>query len=102
MAQIHWTPIKMEDRAKTVLLAEPIMGYRRIEFTGHALDRMEDWGLTYDDALLTLKCPDATGLPTAPGRERVRRNKTAMTSVDVVYEKVPDGCRVVTVIKVKR
>jgi hypothetical protein len=102
MEEIKWKPIKVEDRDKTVLLTEPIMGYTKIMFIGHAQDRMEDWGLTENDALKTLKSPDATGLPTDPGRERVRRNKTALTAIDVVYEKKPDLLRVITVIKVKR
>ena len=83
-------------------LKDPILGYDKIQVIGHAQDRLVDWGLTIDDALLALKSPDETDLPTTAGRERVRRHKTIRTSVDVVFEKLDDVISIVIVIKIER
>ena len=85
---------------KIVTVDEPVCGYHKIEFIGHALDRMKDWELTEEDALRVLRSPDVTGLQTIPGRERFRRHKTARFSVDVVFERKDDLLRVFTVIKI--
>lgn len=88
--------------AKLYTLSTPVLGFTQIEVVAHADYQMQVRGLTLEDALTTIANPDQTGLPTQPGRERVRRNKTARVAVDVVYETRSDRLRVITVIRIER
>ncbi len=81
------------------LLTEPALGRNTIELSGYARLQMGIRGISEDDVLQTLRNPKQFGLPTQPGRERVRWNKTARVAIDVVYEIHPDRVFVVTAIK---
>ena len=39
--------IKVENRGRGYTVDEPLLGYSKIEIIGHALDRLDDWHLTY-------------------------------------------------------
>ena len=80
----------------------PILGFDKVEFVRHALARMKQRGITYDDVYHAIEHPDETGLPTAPGRQRVRWNKFDYRSVDVVFELGEDRVRIITVIGIDR
>ncbi len=84
------------------LLDESIGGFKCVELVGHAREQMEIRGLTEADVLNTLRAPDETSLPTAEGRKRVRRYKTARVAMDVVYEERGAKLIVVTVIRFNR
>jgi hypothetical protein len=86
-------------RKKGLTLSRPILGFTFIELTRHSLDRMQQRGVSRDDVFRTIEKPDVTGLPTAPGRARVRWHKTLTHAVDVVYDMLPqlDRLRVITV-----
>jgi hypothetical protein len=84
------------------ILKEAALGRDIIELSGHARLQMGIRDISEDDVLKTIREPTATGLPTQPGRERVRRDKTARVAIDVVYELLPDRVFVVTAIKKER
>jgi hypothetical protein len=90
---------RLEDRAEVYEANPPILGYSTIQVIGHALDRMKARDVTLVDILKVLREPDKTGLPTQPGRERYRRNKTARVAIDVVFERQADRLSVVTTMK---
>jgi hypothetical protein len=83
-------------------LNEHALGRDIIELSGHARLQMGIRGISENDVLVTLRNPSQTGLPTQPGRERVRRHKTVRVSIDVVYELLADRVLVVTAIKKER
>jgi hypothetical protein len=68
-----------------------------VELVGHAQERMDDRDVTDEEILLTLREPHETGLPTQPGRQRVRRRLSARWDLHVVYEELGDRLRVITV-----
>lgn len=87
-------------RQKGLILNERLMGYEKVELTQHALSRMRQRGISREDVFHTIRKPDMTGLPTAPGRQRVRWNKSINFSIDVVFELCTDWVRVVTAMRV--
>jgi hypothetical protein len=87
---------------RAVQLSQPILGRKIIEFTAHALERMEVRDVTQEDVLNTLQQPDETGLPTQPGRTRVRWNKSRRVAIDVVYELEPTFIVIITVVPMDR
>lgn len=84
------------------LLDKPVLGFFKIEYTGNALLYMHERRISKHHVLTTLRAPDEMGLPTAEGRERVRRNQNAREAIDVVYDVLEDRVRVITVFKTKR
>ena len=79
-----------------------LIDYDEVYFTGHALKRMSQRGITQEDVFRTIEKPDATNLPTATGRFRVRWEKTDQYGIDVVYELLEDLIRVITTIKIRK
>lgn len=73
-----------------LMLKERLLGYDTVEFIRHALTRMSQRNISREDVYRTIRKPDETGLPTAPGRQRVRWNKSVNFSIDVVYELLDD------------
>ena len=68
-----------------------------IEFLPHALERLDRRDITADDVIEAVRYPEETGLPTQPGRQRVRRRARPGYAIDVVYEETDERIRVVTV-----
>jgi hypothetical protein len=83
-----------------ITLNERLLGFDKVELTRHLLDRMRQRGIAREDVFQAIRKPDQTGLPTAPGRHRVRWTKSVNFSIDVVYELLPDRIRVVTTFRV--
>jgi hypothetical protein len=83
-----------------LVLNQRLLGYDKVELTQHALGRMRQRGISREDAFRAIERPDQTGLPTAPGRQRVRWNKSVNYSIDVVFEACDDFIRVITVMRV--
>jgi hypothetical protein len=79
-----------------------VMGVDMVEFTRHALDRMEQRGVSEADVLKTLDSPDREIPSDVPGTVRVRRDKSARVSIDVVYALGRDRVGVITVITITR
>src|SRR5438477_1788739 len=82
-----------------VKVDDPVLGYNRIWFTRHALTRMKQRGITESEVFAVLKTPTQKGLPTAPRRLRWRKHRTARLAVDVVFTRLPNQLRIITVIK---
>ena len=79
---------------------ERLLGYDKVELTRHALVRMSQRRISKDEVFRAIAKPDQTGLPTAPGRERVRWNKSINYSIDVVFELGQDRIKVITTMRV--
>jgi hypothetical protein len=71
------------------------LGFDKVWFTRHALQRMKQRRVTQSEVFLVLENPTKKGLKTQPGRERWRRNRT-----DVVFERWADKVCIVTVMVV--
>jgi hypothetical protein len=95
---VRVSPSKIQAR----VIQGTVTGFDYVELTGHAVEQMAIRGLSDTDVLDTLRQPDEEGLPTEPGRKRVRRNKTTRMAVDVVYQEIGHHIRVITVIKITR
>src|SRR5438046_676319 len=91
--------VRIQQRHGYVIRAQ-VGRFARVGFMAHAVDRMESRGISEADVLQTLREPDETGLPTQPGRKRVRWQKTPRVAIDVVYEELADEIAVVTVMDV--
>ena len=76
-------------------VARSVLGYKKVWFTAHALQRMKQRRVTEAQVFAVLKHPTAQGLKTQPGRQRWRRH-----GVDVVFERWPDRLCIVTVIAI--
>src|SRR5438132_1550456 len=83
-----------------LIVNERLLGYEKVELTHHALLRMKQRGISREDAFRAIRKPDQTGLPTAPGRQRVRWNKSVNFSIDVVFDLTDDRVRIITVMRV--
>lgn len=88
--------------SRGLTLKRRCLGYEKVHFTGHALQRMSQRSITREDVFHTIENPDAIGLPTAPGTFRVRWEKTDVYGIDVVYAIGTDAIRVVTAIKISK
>ncbi len=84
----------------SLILNERLLGLDKVEFIRHALIRMQQRGISRADVFQTIRKPDRVGLPTEPGRQRVRWIKSVNFSIDVVYELLPDRVRVITTMRV--
>ena len=73
-------------------------GKPAVYFCRHALDRMKQRGISEGEVFEALNNPDKTGLPTANYRVRKHNawNRSARTSIHVIFEVLPDSIRVVT------
>lgn len=79
-----------------------LLGYDKVYFISHALDRTRQRGITREDVFRTIEKPDVTGLPTTPGRIRVRWEKSTQDGIDVVYELGSGAIRVLTTFQVTK
>jgi hypothetical protein len=84
----------------SLVLNERLLGLDKVEFIRHALVRMQQRGISRDEVFHTIRNPDKVGLPTAPGRQRVRWIKSVNFSIDVVYELLSDRVRIITTMRV--
>lgn len=73
-----------------------ILGCTKVRFTGHLLTRMRQRNIKEGQVLEAIRNPDATGLPTDPGRSRVQKYFPNRRALDVVYEVWDDMLVVVT------
>jgi hypothetical protein len=76
-----------------VEVAHSVLGFDKVWFTRHAVQRMSQRKVTQAEVLGVLARPTRRGLRTQPGRERWRRNR-----VDVVFERWEDRVAIITVI----
>jgi hypothetical protein len=83
-----------------LILNQRLLGRDKVEFIHHALVRMNQRGVSQAEVFHTIEHPSQTGLPTQPGRQRVRWNKSINYSVDVVFELMDDRVRIITVMRV--
>jgi len=82
---------------KSLVLKIRVLTYDKIEFGGHARDRMAQRGITRDEVIEAINNPTSSGLPTQQGRTRVRKSFVSTGKViDVVYDELPDRFRVIT------
>lgn len=95
-------PGELKDDSE-IIEGREVLGFKKLEIIGHARKQMKIRDVSVDDVFRTLQQPDETGLRADFGRERYRWNKTTRSAIDVVFEKLADRIRVVTVIaKVRR
>jgi Domain of unknown function (DUF4258) len=90
----------MHSRGRGLVLNERLLGFDKVELTHHALVRMKQRGISREDVFQTISKPDQSGLPTAPGRERVRWQKSINYSIDVVFDVTTDRVRIITAMRV--
>ena len=65
------------------------------------MDRLRERKITRDQVCDAIENPDETGLPTWPGRERVRWSSGTRHAIDVVYEiRAGTQIRIITAIRV--
>jgi hypothetical protein len=69
-------------------LDEPLFGCKKVEFTGHVLDRMEQRGITQKQVLDALREPDVRPQHKNPSREQFRTFVSKTRSLDVVMEMI--------------
>ena len=91
-------PIKKEHGR---LVKATVGKFNLIEICNHALDRMKGRGVSQDEVIKTLRSPTRKGVPTQPGRKRVRKNRRSSEAVDVVYKEGDDRLVVITVIVIR-
>ena len=87
---------------KGKVITASVLDVGLVEFSYHALERMNSRGISEDEVLATVRNPTQTGLPTEPGTEHVRWQKDRRTFIDVVYAKKADRVGIITVWKTRR
>ncbi|MSR57896.1 MAG: DUF4258 domain-containing protein [Planctomycetaceae bacterium] len=75
-----------------------ILGVNVLELTKHAIDQMRIREVKEDEVIRVIRGPQVKNLATQGNRERVRRFRGTKRAVDVVFERLPDRIRVITVI----
>ena len=93
-------PSRPSKPGREITVEKPILGFRNVWFTRHALDRMQQRRISEAEVLQVLRSPTKKGLPTAPGRERWRRNRSRKLAIDVVFERWKGKLCVVTTIAI--
>ena len=88
--------------SRGLTLKRRLLGYEKVHFTGHALQRMKQRGITREDVFRTIENPDVVGLPTVLKTFRVRWEKTDSFGIDIVYALGTDAIRVITAIKIRK
>jgi hypothetical protein len=79
-----------------------VLGFDTIEFWYHGLDQMEMRSITRDEVIEAIDDPTTRGLPTKPGRKRIRKAfPSTGRIIDVVYDEKPDRLRVITAYELK-
>src|SRR5438105_285120 len=84
----------------SLVLNEELLGFDKVELTGHARARLKQRRISLEEVFQAIRKPDQTNLPTAPGRQRVRWNKSVNYSIDVVFDLPGDRVRIITVMRV--
>jgi hypothetical protein len=82
-------------------VAHSVLGFDKVWFTSHALQRMKQRGISQAEVFSVLEHPTRKGLKTQPNRERWRRNRMRGLAVDVVFERWTDRLCIVTVIAIQ-
>lgn len=75
---------------------EPVRGRPRVELIHHAMDRLEERGISVEEVIAAIRQPDQEGLPTDAGRQRVRKLLGPRHALDVTFEELPEAIRVIT------
>jgi hypothetical protein len=83
-----------------LMLNEQLLGFDRVELIGHARVRLKQRRITLEEVFQAIRKPDQINLPTAPGCQRVRWNKSVNYSIDVVFDLPGDRVRIITVMRV--
>ena len=81
------------------VVRENVRGCSTVAFDEHALQRMQERGVSEDEVLDVLRNPTQTGLPTTANRLRLRKHLGAGSYLDVVFEEDPTQIVVITVIR---
>jgi hypothetical protein len=84
-------PAVVRRRGKEVRYS--VLGFDKVWFTRHALDRMRQRGVSQREVFAVLERPTRKGLKTQPGRKRWKRNDT-----EVVFQPWADKLCIITVI----
>ena len=92
---VEWQ--RLPDEPSTIVEVDDLLGKSKVEFIFHAVDQMRIRKISVLEVLAVIRTPAVTGLPTQPGRERVRKFKKPTKAIDVVYEVLEDRIRVITV-----
>ena len=80
-------------RKRGIEVQRSVLGFDKVWFTWHAIQRMSQRGVTQSQVFWVLENPDKKGLKTQPGRERWRRRH-----IDVVFQRWPaDKLCIITV-----
>jgi hypothetical protein len=88
-------------RQPGVEITHSVLGFDKVWFTRHALQRMKQRRVTQEEVFSVLANPTRKGLKTQPGRYRWRKRRNRNFVVDVVFEKWPDKLCIVTVIAIR-
>ena len=91
-------PLRFRRSLPGKVISAKIAGHSEVAFCRHALDRMAQRRVTEKEVLDAIRKPTKSGLPTQPGRQRVRKNRSSTEAVDVVYVSIGTTIMVVTVI----
>lgn len=87
-------PVRLPPR----LIKVQIGRFPGIELCPHAIDRMNERGVSDAEVIEAIRQPMRKGLPTQPGRKHVRRRRPKGGFVHVVYKELPSHILVITVI----
>jgi hypothetical protein len=75
-----------------------ILGYHKVWFTWHALQRMKERHVAKSEVYGVLENPTMKGLKAQKGRSRWRKCRDGRRNVDVVFERWSDRLCIITVI----
>src|SRR5262245_54882148 len=78
-----------------------ISPFSGLVLTGHAQQQMARRGIAVQEVVDALRNPHETGLPTQPGRVRIRHNQNLQAALDVVYQAHGNDMLVVTAMSVQ-
>ena len=90
------------ERRKAKVVRAKLLGFDKVEFLAHALEQMEVRIITQEQVLAAIRETEEAGLPTQPGRIRVRRSIDTFRYVDVIYSLEKDRVLVVTAISIQK
>ena len=79
-----WSQLHLRRSRPGKVIPAKIAGHTHVMFCRHALDRMIQRRVTEKEVLDAIRKPTKSGLPTQPGRQRVRKTRSSTEAVDVV------------------
>ena len=94
----HSSQLRFRRSLPGKVIQAKIGAHTQVEFCRHALDRMIQRRVTEKEVVDAIRKPTKSGLPTQPGRQRVRKTRSSTEAVDVVYASKGTTIIVVTVI----